>query len=87
MELRTADRQQNGWAQNPASRERTVVRKPWSVEPVKVVAAKNKRKEKIEIGKSLGLLVGDQHIIVPFLPHFVREPPGAAAHDTAGQIR
>jgi len=33
-------------------RDRTVVRKPWSVEPVKVVAAKNKKKEKIEIGKS-----------------------------------
>jgi hypothetical protein len=33
-------------------RERTVDRKPWSVEPVKVVAAKNKKKEKIEIGKT-----------------------------------
>jgi hypothetical protein len=38
-------------AQNPASRDRMVARKPWSVEPVKVVAAKNKKKEKIEIGK------------------------------------
>src|SRR5882724_8849934 len=38
--------------QNPSQRDRTVVRKPWSVEPVKVVAAKNKKKEKIEIGKS-----------------------------------
>jgi len=33
-------------------RDRTVARKPWSVEPVKVVAARNKKKEKIEIGKS-----------------------------------
>ena len=40
-------------SQAPASpRDRTVVRKPWSVEPVKVVAAKNKKKEKIEIGKT-----------------------------------
>lgn len=41
-------------SQAPASpqRERTVVRRPWSVEPVKVVAAKNKKKEKIEIGKT-----------------------------------
>jgi len=28
-----------------------VVRKPWSVEPVKVVAAKNKKKDRIEMGK------------------------------------
>src|SRR5437879_12241447 len=33
-------------------RDRTVVRKPWRVEPVKVVAAKNKKKEKIDIGKA-----------------------------------
>src|SRR2546429_6429233 len=38
--------------QGPPRRDRTVLRKPWSVEPVKVVAAKNKKKEKIEIGKS-----------------------------------
>jgi len=38
--------------QNPSQRDRTVVRKPWSVEPVKVVAAKSKKKEKIEIGKA-----------------------------------
>lgn len=38
-------------ARDPQRRDRTVVRKPWSVEPVKVVAAKNKKKEKIEIGK------------------------------------
>src|SRR5437016_3006941 len=35
----------------PPQRDRTVVRKPWSVEPVKVVAAKNKKKANIEIGK------------------------------------
>jgi hypothetical protein len=39
-------------AQNPPRRDRTVVRKPWSFEPVKVVAAKNKKKDKIEIGKT-----------------------------------
>lgn len=33
-------------------RERTVVRKPWRVEPVKVVAAKTKKKANIEIGKT-----------------------------------
>jgi hypothetical protein len=38
--------------QDSPRRDRTVVRKPWSVEPVKVVAAKNKKKEKIEIGKA-----------------------------------
>jgi hypothetical protein len=31
--------------------KRTVVRKPWRVEPVKVVAVKNKKKANIEIGK------------------------------------
>jgi hypothetical protein len=31
---------------------RTVVRKPWPVEPVKVVAAKTKNKANIEIGRS-----------------------------------
>src|SRR6266446_2123724 len=30
---------------------RTVIRKPWRVEPVKVVAVKNKKKANIEIGK------------------------------------
>ena len=39
-------------AQDSPRRDRTVVRKPWSVEPVTVVAAKNKKKEKIEMGKS-----------------------------------
>ena len=34
--------------QGPPRRDRTVLRKPWSVEPVKVVAAKNKKKDKIE---------------------------------------
>jgi hypothetical protein len=38
--------------QDSPQRDRTVVRKPWSVEPVKVVTAKNKKKEKIEIGKA-----------------------------------
>src|SRR6266404_4357772 len=33
-------------------RERTVVRKPWRIEPVKVIAAKNKKKGNIEIGKT-----------------------------------
>lgn len=33
-------------------RERTVVRKPWRVEPVKVVAVKNKKKANIEIDKT-----------------------------------
>jgi len=31
---------------------RTVIRKPWRVEPVKVVAVKNKKKANIEIGKA-----------------------------------
>ena len=39
-------------AQDPPQRDRTVVRKPWSVEPVKVIAAKSKKKENIEIGKA-----------------------------------
>jgi hypothetical protein len=48
--LRMATRVES--SQEPApQRDRTVVRKPWSLEPVKVVAAKNKRKAKIEIGK------------------------------------
>src|SRR5438477_1037333 len=38
-------------AQNPPPRDRTVITKPWSVEPVRVVAAKNKRRDNIEIGK------------------------------------
>src|SRR6266403_5625060 len=33
-------------------RERTVVRKPWRIEPVKVIAAKNKKNGNIEIGKA-----------------------------------
>jgi len=33
-------------------RDRTVVRKPWSIEPVKIVAAKTKTREHIEIGKA-----------------------------------
>src|SRR5262245_33867143 len=38
--------------QNQPHRDRIVVRKPWRVEPVKVIAAKNKKKQNIEIGKS-----------------------------------
>ncbi len=38
------------WASPP--QDRTVTRKPWRVEPVKVVAARNKKKENIEIGKA-----------------------------------
>src|ERR1043165_9836811 len=34
--------------------ERIVVRKPWRVEPVKVVAVKTKHKESIEIDKAFG---------------------------------
>src|SRR5438552_14909046 len=36
--------------QDSPRRDRTVVRKPWSVEPVKVLSARNK-KGKIELGK------------------------------------
>jgi len=41
-------------SQSPAfpQRDRTVTRKPWSVEPVRVVAAKNKKKAKIDIDKT-----------------------------------
>ena len=38
------------WASPP--QDRTVVRKPWSVEPVKVIAAKTKNKTDIEIGRA-----------------------------------
>jgi len=38
------------WASLP--QDRTVTKKPWRVEPVKVVAARNKKKEKIDIGKA-----------------------------------
>jgi hypothetical protein len=38
--------------QDPPQRDRTVVRKSWSVEPVKVVAARNKKKASIEISKA-----------------------------------
>lgn len=42
-----------GSTQAPGSppRERTVVRRPWRVEPVKIVALKNKKKANIEIAK------------------------------------
>jgi hypothetical protein len=38
--------------QTPSSRARTVTKKPWRVEPVRIVAVKNKKKPSIEIGKS-----------------------------------
>lgn len=50
--LRMATRVESSRVSASPQRDRTVARKPWSVEPVKVVAAKNKKKEKIEIGKS-----------------------------------
>jgi len=37
--------------QNPPSRERSVVRRPFRIEPVKIVAAKNKKRD-IEVGKA-----------------------------------
>jgi hypothetical protein len=50
--LRLAAGVESSRAPAPPQRERTVTRKPWSVEPVRVVAAKNKKKEKIEMGRS-----------------------------------
>lgn len=50
--LRMAPRVESSQAPAFPQRDRTVVRKPWRVEPVKVVAAKNKKKEKIEFDKS-----------------------------------
>jgi hypothetical protein len=49
--LRMATAVESSQALASPQRKRSVVRKPWSVEPVKVVAAKNRKKEKIEIGK------------------------------------
>lgn len=49
--LRMATRVESSQAPSP-QRDRTVVRKPWSIEPVKIVAAKNKKKERIDIGKA-----------------------------------
>ena len=51
--LRMATRVESSQGTQP-QRERTLVRKPWLVEPVKVVAAKNKKKANIEIGKAFG---------------------------------
>ena len=48
--LRMAARVESSQGMTP-QRDRTVVRKPWRVEPVKVVAVKNKKKPNIEIGK------------------------------------
>lgn len=50
--LRIATSQESSQVSASPQRDRTVARKPWSVEPVKVVGAKNKKKEKIEMGKS-----------------------------------
>lgn len=50
--LRMATRVESSQVLASPQQDRTVVRKPWSVEPVKVVAAKNKKKAKIEMGKS-----------------------------------
>ena len=50
--LRMATRVESSRMSASPQQDRIVARKPWSVEPVKVVAAKNKKKEKIEIGKS-----------------------------------
>ena len=37
--------------QTPSGRTRTVTKKPWRVEPVRIVAVKNKKKPSIDIGK------------------------------------
>lgn len=38
-------------AQLPSGRMRTVTKKPWRVEPVQIIAVKNKKKLKIDMGK------------------------------------
>src|SRR5882724_20303 len=50
--LRMATRVESSRVSASPQRERTVVRKPWRVEPVKVVAVTNKKKAKIEIDKT-----------------------------------
>src|SRR6266851_2161617 len=50
--LRMATRVESSQVAAPPQRDRTVVRKPWRIEPVKVVAVKNKKKANIEIGKA-----------------------------------
>ena len=50
--LRLATGVESSQAPTSPPRERTVTRKPWRVEPVKVIAAKNKKKERIDIGKT-----------------------------------
>lgn len=50
--LRMATDQESSQVSASPQRDRTVARKPWSVEPVKVVTAKNKKKETIEMSKS-----------------------------------
>jgi hypothetical protein len=50
--LRMVTRVESSRVESSPQQDRTVVRKPWRVEPVKVLTAKNKKKEKIEIDKS-----------------------------------
>src|ERR1041385_9038080 len=49
--LRMATDVESSQAPTVPQRERTVVRKPWRVEPVKIIAVKNKKKANIEIAK------------------------------------
>jgi len=42
----------NSSAKSQQQKDRTVVKKPWPVEPVKIVAVKTKNKESVEIGKA-----------------------------------
>lgn len=36
----------------PPQQDRTLVKKPWTVEPVKIIAARTKKKENLELGKA-----------------------------------
>src|ERR1041384_1593727 len=49
--LRLATGTESSQASASPQRERTVTRKPWRIEPVKIVAVKSKKKADIEIGK------------------------------------
>jgi hypothetical protein len=77
-------------------RERTVVRKPWRIEPVKVVAAKTKNKPNIEIGKTFdddddwldGFMVRvvnnyDKTVTAMSIDMVFRREPGDARHAAA----
>ena len=48
--LKTADSRSTLFPQSQ-TKDRLVTKRPWRVEPVKVISAKSKRKEKIDIGK------------------------------------